>query len=106
LQQAVNHFVGNLYSQGVRHIVICPGSRNAPLTMSFARHGGFTCYSLVDERSAAYTALGMAIGLNETIAILCTSGTAALNFYPAICEAFYSQIPLLVLTADSSRKGD
>ena len=54
----------------------------------------------MDERSAAYTAVGMAVALNKPVAIICTSGTAVLNLYPAICEAYYSQIPLLVITAD------
>jgi 2-succinyl-5-enolpyruvyl-6-hydroxy-3-cyclohexene-1-carboxylate synthase len=100
LQKAINTLVSHVVNNGIRHVVICPGSRNAPLTLSFTRHPEITCYSLVDERSAAFTALGMAVALNQTVAIVCTSGTAVLNFYPAICEAYYSQIPLLVITAD------
>jgi 2-succinyl-5-enolpyruvyl-6-hydroxy-3-cyclohexene-1-carboxylate synthase len=81
-------------------VILCPGSRNAPLTLSFSRHPHIQCFSLVDERSAGFTALGMAVALGQPLAIVCTSGTAVLNLYPAITEAFYSQIPLLVITAD------
>lgn len=81
-------------------MILCPGSRNAPLTLSFSRHPDIQCYSLVDERSAAFTALGMAVALNKPVAIVCTSGTAVLNLYPATAEAYYSQIPLLIITAD------
>lgn len=82
------------------HVVLCPGNRNAPLILSFVRFGKFKCYSLIDERSAAFTALGIASFIGLPVAIVCTSGTAVLNFYPAIAEAYYSQIPLIVITAD------
>lgn len=85
---------------GIKHAVICPGSRNAPLTISFARNKNLQCYSIPDERSAAFIALGMAQYLQQPVALVCTSGTAALNFAPAIAEAYYQQIPLLVITAD------
>lgn len=84
---------------GVSHVVICPGSRSAPLVYAFTR-SSIACHSIVDERSAAYIALGMAQQLKKPVALVCTSGTAALNFFPAIAEAYYQQIPLLVLTAD------
>lgn len=100
MQRAVNNLVSQIVDSGIRHVVICPGSRNAPLTLAFTRHPQSICHALIDERSAAYTALGMAMGLKQTVVLLCTSGTAVLNLYPAICEAFYSQIPLLVITAD------
>lgn len=86
--------------KGIKHVVIAPGSRNAPLTISFNRHPNFTCHSIVDERCAAFFAMGLAQQLNEPVAICCTSGTAGLNFAPAIAEAFYQKIPLLILTAD------
>ncbi len=89
-----------LKSRGVSHIVISPGSRNAPLTLGFSNDSYFTCYSIVDERCASHFALGIAQQLNEPVAILCTSGSALLNYYPAVAEAFYSQIPLLILSAD------
>jgi 2-succinyl-5-enolpyruvyl-6-hydroxy-3-cyclohexene-1-carboxylate synthase len=86
--------------KGIKHAVICPGSRNAPITISFARNTDIKCYSITDERSAGFIALGMAQYLQKPVALICTSGTAALNFAPAIAEAYYQQIPLLVLTAD------
>ena len=86
--------------KGIKHIVISPGSRNAPLTIGFSNHPFFSCYSIIDERSAAFFALGIAQQLNEPVAVVCTSGSALLNYYPAIAEAYYSNIPLLVLSAD------
>jgi 2-succinyl-5-enolpyruvyl-6-hydroxy-3-cyclohexene-1-carboxylate synthase len=85
---------------GIEHAVICPGSRSAPLVFAFNRNKNIKTYSIIDERSAAYMALGMAQQLQKPVALICTSGTAALNFYPAIAEAFYQKIPLIVLTAD------
>ena len=85
---------------GVREVVISPGSRSAPLTLAFVRHGGFQTRIFPDERSAAYIALGMARHTRQPVVLICTSGTAALNFSPAISEAFFQQVPLLVLTAD------
>ncbi|WP_034257892.1 2-succinyl-5-enolpyruvyl-6-hydroxy-3-cyclohexene-1-carboxylic-acid synthase [Altibacter lentus] len=87
-------------AKGIDHIVISPGSRNAPLTIGFTEHPGFTCYSIVDERCAAFVALGMAQQLKRPVAVVCTSGSALLNYYPAVAEAFYSDIPLVVLSAD------
>ena len=84
----------------VKHVVISPGSRNAPLTISFTNNSLFTCYSIPDERSAAFYALGMAKILNEPVAIICTSGTAVLNYAPALAEAYYQEIPLIAITAD------
>ncbi len=95
-QQLVLLFI----EHGVRHIVISPGSRNAPLTIGFSENPYFTCYSIVDERCAAHVALGMAQQLQAPVAVLCTSGSALLNYYPAIAEAYYSEIPLIVLSAD------
>ncbi len=87
-------------SHRIKHVVISPGSRNAPLTLSFAEHPEFKTYSIVDERAAAFFALGLAQQLNEPVAILCSSGSALLNYYPAVAEAFYSDIPLVVISAD------
>lgn len=86
--------------RGVQHIVISPGSRNAPLTLSFSNDSFFICYSIVDERCAAHFALGIAQQLKEPVAVVCTSGSALLNYYPAVTEAYYSEIPLIVLSAD------
>lgn len=86
--------------KGLQDIVISPGSRNAPIILSFAQHPKIKAISIVDERSAAFFALGMAQHTKQTIAIACTSGSAALNYAPAIAEAYYQKIPLLILTAD------
>ncbi|WP_299241257.1 2-succinyl-5-enolpyruvyl-6-hydroxy-3-cyclohexene-1-carboxylic-acid synthase [uncultured Aquimarina sp.] len=87
-------------SKGIHHIVISPGSRNAPLTIGFTENPDMHCYSIVDERCAAFFALGIAQQLEQPVALVCTSGSALLNYYPAVSEAFYSDIPLVVLSAD------
>jgi 2-succinyl-5-enolpyruvyl-6-hydroxy-3-cyclohexene-1-carboxylate synthase len=87
-------------AKGIQNIVISPGSRNAPLTLGFTNNDNFNCYSIVDERCAAFFALGMAQQLQKPVAVVCTSGSALLNYYPAVAEAFYSQIPLIVVSAD------
>lgn len=89
-----------LQQYGIADIVISPGSRNAPLAIHFSEVDGFNCYSIVDERSAAFVATGMAKSEKKPVAITCTSGSAVVNYYPAVTEAFYQNIPLLVLTAD------
>lgn len=97
---AVRNLVEICAIKGVKEVVISPGSRNAPLSISFSRHPSFKCTVIVDERSAAFYALGIAQQTQNTVAIVCTSGTAALNYAPAIAEAYYQKIPLLVITAD------
>lgn len=87
-------------AKNIQHIIISPGSRNAPLTIGFVSDPFFTCYSVADERSAAFFAMGIAQQLQKPTAVVCTSGSAVLNYYPAVAEAFYSQIPLLVVSAD------
>jgi 2-succinyl-5-enolpyruvyl-6-hydroxy-3-cyclohexene-1-carboxylate synthase len=87
-------------SRGIKNVVISPGSRNAPLTIGFSNDPYFSCYSIVDERSAAFFALGMAQHLQKPVIAVCTSGSALLNYYPAVAEAFYSDIPLIVISAD------
>lgn len=87
-------------AKNIKHIVISPGSRNAPLTIGFTADKFFKCYSIVDERSAGFFALGIAQQLKHPVAVLCTSGSALLNYYPAVSEAFYSDIPLVVLSSD------
>ncbi len=86
--------------KGIRTVIISPGSRNAPLTISFHQHPNIECLSIADERSAAFFALGMAQQTGQPVAITCTSGSAALNYAPAIAEAYYQKVPLLILTAD------
>ncbi|APG59233.1 2-succinyl-5-enolpyruvyl-6-hydroxy-3-cyclohexene-1-carboxylic-acid synthase [Christiangramia salexigens] len=87
-------------AKDIRHVVISPGSRNAPLTIGFTHHQDIIPYSIVDERSAAFFALGMAQELKKPVALVCTSGSALLNYYPAIAEAYYSDIPLVIISAD------
>lgn len=92
--------VAALAQVGLRAVVAAPGSRSTPLVLAFAHHPKVTVHSLLDERSAAWFALGMALAQDEPVALLCTSGTAAANFFPAIIEANLARVPLLVLTAD------
>ena len=81
-------------------VVISPGSRNVPLAIGFASNKKFNCYSVVDERSAAFFALGLSQKSKKPTILICTSGSALLNYYPAIAEAYYSEIPLIILSAD------
>jgi 2-succinyl-5-enolpyruvyl-6-hydroxy-3-cyclohexene-1-carboxylate synthase len=87
-------------AKGIKNIVISPGSRNAPLTIGFVNNPEFSCYSIADERCAAFFALGIAQQIHKPVVVVCTSGSALLNYYPAFAEAFYSQIPLIVISAD------
>ncbi len=89
-----------LARHGVRHCVLCPGSRNAPLIVALHRHPVLKCISIIDERSAAFTALGLAAADGSPVAVVCTSGSAVLNFAPAVAEAYYRQVPLIVISAD------
>ncbi|WP_245916182.1 2-succinyl-5-enolpyruvyl-6-hydroxy-3-cyclohexene-1-carboxylic-acid synthase [Aureicoccus marinus] len=86
--------------KGIKEVVISPGSRSAPLALSFGSNPDIRTFTIIDERSAAFFALGRALESQNPVALICTSGTALLNYYPAICEAFYSEVPLLVLSAD------
>ena len=87
-------------AKGIKNIIISPGSRNAPLTIGFVNNPEFNCYSIADERCAAFFALGIAQQTQKPTVVVCTSGSALLNYYPAFAEAFYSQIPLIVISAD------
>lgn len=95
VQLLVSHFV----QLGIKHIVFSPGSRNAPLVIAFNNHTFFR-QSLFLMSGGMFYALGMAQQLNEPVALVCTSGSAVLNYYPAVAEAFYQNIPLIVLSAD------
>jgi 2-succinyl-5-enolpyruvyl-6-hydroxy-3-cyclohexene-1-carboxylate synthase len=88
------------FQQGVHSVIISPGSRNAPLISAFYERFGESCFSIVDERSAAYFGLGISRTMQKPVVLLSTSGTAMLNFAPALAEAFYQQIPLIAITAD------
>ncbi|MEY2882206.1 MAG: hypothetical protein RLZZ15_4586, partial [Verrucomicrobiota bacterium] len=92
--------VETLARGGLRHAVVSPGSRSAPLTFAFARQPAIATVPVLDERSAGFFALGIAKQTGQPVALLCTSGTAAANYFPAIIEAHESRVPLLVLTAD------
>ncbi|MBE2184619.1 MAG: 2-succinyl-5-enolpyruvyl-6-hydroxy-3-cyclohexene-1-carboxylic-acid synthase [Anaerolineae bacterium] len=97
-------FVEELACAGLRHVVIAPGSRSTPLVFAFAGQPEIHVYSQIDERGAGFFALGLANALQQPVALLCTSGTAAAEFYPAIVEAHYSAVPLIVLTADRAHE--
>lgn len=100
LTRYVANFVDALAHSGLEHVVISPGSRSTPLAMMFCEHASIQEWIVVDERSAAYFALGIAKRTKKPVALLCTSGTAAANYYPAIIEAHYNRVPLIILTAD------
>lgn len=89
-----------LVAHGVNHVVLSPGSRNTPLIVALSRRNELETHIVVDERSAAFIALGMSIQLGKPVAIVCTSGTALLNYAPAVAEAFYRGCPLIVISAD------
>lgn len=89
-----------LVAKGVRRAVLSPGSRNAPLVVSLSRRPELSCRVVIDERSAAFVALGMAQQSGEPVALVCTSGTALLNYAPAVAEAYYQRLPLIVISAD------
>ena len=96
----IQFIVQQFVTLGLEQVVFSPGSRNAPLVIAFNRHPSIKCIVIPDERCAAFYALGIAQQTNKCVAVCCTSGSAALNYYPAIAEAYYQQIPLLILTAD------
>ena len=92
--------VALLEAHGVKKIVLCPGSRNIPLVHTLSTHSSFTCYPVTDERSAGFFAIGLALNGGGPAAVCCTSGTALLNLHPAVAEAFYQNVPLVVISAD------
>lgn len=93
-------FVRSLFEQGVCHVVISPGSRSTPLTLAFATHPGFEKHVIIDERSAAFTALGIGKASGIPACLVCTSGTAVANYLPAVVEATQSGIPMIISSAD------
>ena len=93
-------FVETLVRCGLSHAVISPGSRSTPLALALVQHSGVACIPVLDERSAAFFALGLARRTHQPVALLCTSGSAGANYFPAVIEAHESRVPLLVLTAD------
>jgi 2-succinyl-5-enolpyruvyl-6-hydroxy-3-cyclohexene-1-carboxylate synthase len=99
-KKVVSYILGALKSAGITDVVLTPGSRNAPFSISIANTSFFETYSIVDERSAAFFALGLSQQSKKPTVLICTSGTALLNYAPAIAEAYYQRIPLLVISAD------
>ncbi len=89
-----------LSQMGIEEAVICPGSRNAPLMLALARHPKIHCYSISDERSAGFFGLGLVLASKKPVILCCTSGSAGLNFAPAVVEAFFQELPLLIFSAD------
>ena len=89
-----------LKAHGVKKVVLCPGSRNAPIVHTLSGIEEFTCYPVTDERSAGFFAIGLSLQGGGPVVICCTSGSALLNLHPAIAEAYYQQIPLIVVSAD------
>lgn len=100
IKRHVQQLASLFLSKEISDIVLCPGSRNGPLIHTLAGCGQFNCRVIVDERSAGYFALGMAQAKKKPVGLVCSSGTAAVNFAPAVAEAFYQKIPLIVVTAD------
>ncbi|WP_185857291.1 2-succinyl-5-enolpyruvyl-6-hydroxy-3-cyclohexene-1-carboxylic-acid synthase [Blattabacterium cuenoti] len=93
-----------LKAKSIFNIIISPGSRNAPIIIHFTQHKDFKTYSIVDERCAGFFALGIAQQIRKPVVISCTSGSAVVNYYPAIIEAFYQRIPLILVTADRPKE--
>ena len=97
----ISELVALLQAHGVRDLVLCPGSRNAPLVHALSHQlTGATCHSIIDERSAGFYALGLALATHRAVVVCCTSGTAVANLHPAVAEAYYQGVPLIVLSAD------
>lgn len=92
--------VDELGRSGLTHVCFTPGSRNTPMVLAFAKHPNITVHSHLDERSASFFALGLALATDAPVALICTSGTGGANYFPAIIEAHQSRVPLIVLTAD------
>ncbi len=99
-KRVVQLIVEQCVAKGMRHVVCSPGSRNAPLVIAFNQHPEVECIVIPDERCAAFYALGISQQTSRLVGVACTSGSASLNYYPAIAEAYYQQIPLIVFTAD------
>lgn len=99
-KQSILQLVALLKAHHIQHIVISPGSRNAPIVETLIQDSYFKCYTVVDERSAAFFAIGVILQTGKPTVVCCTSGTALLNFSSAVAEAYYQQLPLIVVSAD------
>lgn len=98
-KENILYLTATLIANGISDVVVCPGSRNAPIVHTFAE-AGMKCYEVTDERSAGFFAIGLIDSLCRPVAVCVTSGSAVLNVYPAVCEAFYRHVPLIVISAD------
>lgn len=103
-KKMVQSFVASCYEAGMSKVICSPGSRNSSLIIAFDEHPAFECILIHDERSAAFVGMGMAQELQQPVGIVCTSGSAMLNYYPAVAEAYYQCIPLVVISADRPEK--
>lgn len=101
---AVQSLVESCLKAGMKHIVCSPGSRNSPIVIAMDEHPQMSCFVIHDERSAAFIALGVSQIKKEPVGVVCTSGSALLNYYPAVAEAYYQRIPLVVISADRPAK--
>ncbi len=99
-KKSILQLIALLKAHQIEHCVLCPGSRNAPIMLSLSQDNDFHCYSITDERSAGFFAMGIALNTAQTVAVICTSGSALLNLYPSVAEAYYQHIPLLIISAD------
>ena len=99
-KENINILTALLKAYGVTHAVVCPGSRNAPIVHNLNETSGIECHPVTDERSAGFYALGMSLAVDGPVAVCVTSGTALLNLAPAVAEAFYQHVPLVVISAD------
>ena len=100
-KEQVNILTALLVAHGVKHAVVCPGSRNAPIVHNLNECPDITCYPVTDERSAGFYALGMSLKIGlKPVAVCVTSGTALLNLMPAVAEAYYQHVPLIIISAD------
>lgn len=99
-KSGIARFIENCVSQGMKKVVTSPGSRNAPLIIAIDNHPEIDTVVITDERSAGFFALGMSQQLKEPVGVVCTSGSAMLNYYPAVAEAYYQCVPLVVISAD------
>ena len=99
-KEQVNILTALLVAHGVRHAVVCPGSRNSPIVHNLNECPDIACYPVTDERSAGFYALGMSQARRQPVVVCVTSGTALLNLAPAVAEAYYQHIPIVVISAD------
>ena len=100
MNEYIAALVDEFFQLGVRHAVFSPGSRSTTMAMLFKEHEGFETYMNIDERSASFMALGIAKANKEPTVLVCTSGSAVAHYLPAVLEAQYSGVPLIVLSAE------